>query len=185
MSLNQNNFIDPYQNLCGDLRFLNEIEGCYKSISDNMLEINSDKDTNPDFLYRKIENIKSNIGVLKVLLDTLWWDKNDKKRFNKMNKYYKATKKDVWDMIFKLFDEEIVPINIAIADLFYNLWEKIKIIDDQKDNPSDWEELDILFCLIEDEIDNAWKEKELTTFDHMEWMTKLDQAKKYIKHIYI
>ncbi|MEI8252648.1 MAG: hypothetical protein WCG25_02660 [bacterium] len=45
--------------------------------------------------------------------------------------------------------------------------------------------MDILFCLIEDEIDNAWKEKELTTFDHMEWMTKLDQAKKYIKHIYI
>lgn len=183
MLSNKNNISSFYTNFYGDLRFLKEIDSCYDHISSHLCLIDDLKDS--DSLYKKIKHIEPDISVIKILLDTLWWNKADQKRFTLMKKYYKKIKNDVGDKISKLFDEEQLSIDTVLEDLFFHLWEKLHIIDKKQDSESDWEELDILFCAIEEEISNAYTAKELNKEDYMLWIDKLDQAKNYIKKIYI
>jgi len=182
--LNKKRSIDPYMELHGHLLFLDEIENCYREISNSFMDIDENLKTNPDLLYKNIQGVKSNLTVLKILLDTLWWDKKEKKRFNKVSKYYKIIKKDVWNSIFELLNEEELSIKDNLNNLFYELWETLKIIDDDLNNTQDRVNLDFNFYAIQDVLTDWLKSKELSKSEYNMWANKLNLAKNYVRHIY-
>lgn len=164
---------------------LNDAKNCYKDICENIILLESDTVTNPDFLYKKINRIDKDIAFLKILFDVLWCSKQDQKQFKSMCKYYKQTRRSTLDTIYKLFNQQKSSIHLSLQDIFVQIWKKLELIDSRSNVYDDFEELDILFCLISDELKEWFRSKELSNYEYNIWMGKLNSAKNYVKKIYI
>ncbi len=175
------------KNWLDDIReaMLNYAKNCYKDICENIILLESNTAISPDFLYKKINRIDKDIVFLKDLFDVLWWPENELNKFKSMRKYYKQTRKLVWEVIYKLFNEQKVSINYVLEDLFMQLSPKLSLIDSCQNTYDDFQELDILFCLISDELKEWLRSKELSKFEYNIWINKLNSAKNYVKKIYI
>lgn len=178
---------DIDKNWLDDVReaMLNDAKNCYKDICENIILLESNTVTSPDFLYKKINRIDKDIVFLKILFDVLCCSKQDQKQFQSMRKYYKQTRKSTWDTIYKLFNEQKSSIHFCLQDIFVQIWKKLELIDSGANVYDDFQELDILFCLVVDELKEWLRSKELSKSEYNLWMNKLNSAKNYVKKIYI